>query len=126
VDGVTHVVNFDLPNIAESYVHRIGRTARAGATGQAISFCDNAERAFLRDIEKLIRQSIPASDRRGSPAASGNSDHRARRNDPPRHAKQGNRTKQKRTNAPARSGPSRHGADNRIGNVAFLQRSAAR
>jgi ATP-dependent RNA helicase RhlE len=64
VDGVTHVVNFDLPNVPESYVHRIGRTARAGAAGQAISFCDDAERAFLRDIEKLIRQAIPASDRR--------------------------------------------------------------
>jgi ATP-dependent RNA helicase RhlE len=126
VDGVTHVVNFDLPNIAESYVHRIGRTARAGAAGQAISFCDNAERAFLRDIEKLIRQSIPASDRRGGPAASAMSDHRVRRNDPPRHAKHANRAKQKRANAPSRSRPSRHGADNRIGNVAFLQRSAVR
>jgi superfamily II DNA/RNA helicase len=65
VDGITHVVNYDLPNIPESYVHRIGRTARAGATGVAISFCDAEERAFLRDIEKLIRISIPATDRRG-------------------------------------------------------------
>ncbi|MEA2938980.1 MAG: ATP-dependent helicase RhlE [Alphaproteobacteria bacterium] len=64
VDGISHVVNYDLPNIAESYVHRIGRTARAGATGVAISFCDGEERAFLRDIEKLIRMSIPATDRR--------------------------------------------------------------
>ena len=55
VDGVTHVINFDLPNIPESYVHRIGRTARAGASGTAISFCDVAEREHLRDIEKLIR-----------------------------------------------------------------------
>src|SRR4029453_13914214 len=53
VDGISHVVNYDLPNIPESYVHRIGRTARAGAEGIAISFCDNEERAFLRDIEKL-------------------------------------------------------------------------
>ena len=55
VDGVTHVVNFDLPNVPEAYVHRIGRTARAGHTGIAISFCDSSERANLRGIEKLIR-----------------------------------------------------------------------
>jgi ATP-dependent RNA helicase RhlE len=65
VDGISHVINFDLPNIPESYVHRIGRTARAGADGIAISFCDHEERAYLRDIEKLIRMSIPATDRRG-------------------------------------------------------------
>ena len=59
VDGVTHVINFDLPNVPESYVHRIGRTARAGSTGIAISFCDAQERAFLRDIEKLIRARVP-------------------------------------------------------------------
>ena len=58
VDGVTHVINFDLPNEPESYVHRIGRTARAGAEGIAISFCDGEERGYLRDIEKTIRQSI--------------------------------------------------------------------
>jgi superfamily II DNA/RNA helicase len=61
VDGISHVINFDLPNIPESYVHRIGRTARAGADGIAISLCSNDEVAFLRDIEKLIRMSIPAS-----------------------------------------------------------------
>jgi ATP-dependent RNA helicase RhlE len=59
VAGVTHVVNFDLPNVPESYVHRIGRTARAGAAGIAISFCDGSERPFLRDIEKLIRARVP-------------------------------------------------------------------
>ena len=59
VDGVTHVINFDLPNVPESYVHRIGRTARAGTAGMAISFCDAQERAFLRDIEKLIRTRVP-------------------------------------------------------------------
>jgi len=66
VEGISHVVNFDLPNIPESYVHRIGRTARAGADGVAISFCDGEERAYLRDIEKLIRISIPATDQRGA------------------------------------------------------------
>ena len=65
VDGVTHVVNFELPEVPETYVHRIGRTARAGASGVAISFCDNEERAFLRDIERLIRIKIDAADRRG-------------------------------------------------------------
>jgi len=70
VDGISHVVNYDLPNIPESYVHRIGRTARAGAAGIAISFCDADEVPFLRDIEKLIRASIPATDQRSSrPAA---------------------------------------------------------
>nr|ABZ06107.1 putative DEAD/DEAH box helicase [uncultured marine microorganism HF4000_005I08] len=59
VEGVTHVINFDLPNDPESYVHRIGRTARAGAAGIAISFCDSGERAHLRDIEKTIRQKVP-------------------------------------------------------------------
>ena len=64
VDGVSHVVNFDLPNVPETYVHRIGRTARAGAEGVAISLCDGEEVALLRDIEKLIRMTIPVSDRR--------------------------------------------------------------
>ena len=64
VDGISHVVNFDLPNVPETYVHRIGRTARAGAEGVAISLCDGEEVAFLRDIEKLIRMTIPVSDSR--------------------------------------------------------------
>jgi ATP-dependent RNA helicase RhlE len=58
VDGVTHVINFELPNEPESYVHRIGRTARAGAGGIAFSFCDPAERGYLRDIERLIRRRL--------------------------------------------------------------------
>ena len=62
VDGVTHVINFDLPNEPESYVHRIGRTARAGAGGIALSFCDHEERAYLRNIEKVIRQSVPVQE----------------------------------------------------------------
>jgi len=59
VEDVSHVINFDLPNEPESYVHRIGRTARAGAGGIAISFCDHDERAYLSDIEKTVRQSVP-------------------------------------------------------------------
>jgi ATP-dependent RNA helicase RhlE len=58
IDGVTHVINFELPNEPESYVHRIGRTARAGAGGAALSFCDSTERAYLRDIERLIRRDL--------------------------------------------------------------------
>ena len=60
VDGVSHVINFDLPNVPEDYVHRIGRTARAGAAGIAIAFCSDEERAYLRDIEKLTRCSLRA------------------------------------------------------------------
>jgi ATP-dependent RNA helicase RhlE len=59
VDGISHVINFDLPNVPESYVHRVGRTGRAGARGRAISFCDRDEQEFLRDIERLLRQRIP-------------------------------------------------------------------
>lgn len=58
IDDVSHVINYDLPNVPEQYVHRIGRTARAGAGGQAISFCAPDERAWLRDIEKLTKQPV--------------------------------------------------------------------
>jgi ATP-dependent RNA helicase RhlE len=67
VDGISHVINFDLPNVAETYVHRIGRTARAGADGIAISLCSHDERPLLHDIEKLIRMAIPASSQLSSP-----------------------------------------------------------
>ena len=58
IDDISHVVNFELPNEPESYVHRIGRTARAGAGGAAISFCDGSEKGYLRDIERLTRMKI--------------------------------------------------------------------
>ena len=58
IDGISHVINFELPDQPESYVHRIGRTARAGASGIAISFCDAAERPLLKDIEKTIRHTL--------------------------------------------------------------------
>jgi ATP-dependent RNA helicase RhlE len=61
VDGISHVINYDLPEVPESYVHRIGRTARAGAEGVAISFCSRDEVPLLRAIEKTIRLAIPAS-----------------------------------------------------------------
>jgi len=72
VEGVTHVINYELPNEPESYVHRIGRTARAGAGGAALSFCDPAERDHLRGIERLIRRRLtvvgdgPAPERGGA------------------------------------------------------------
>jgi len=58
VDGITHVINFEIPDEPETYVHRIGRTARAGAAGVALSFCAAEERGALRDIERLIRKSV--------------------------------------------------------------------
>jgi ATP-dependent RNA helicase RhlE len=61
IDGISHVINFDMPNVAESYVHRIGRTGRAGALGWAIAFCDRDERGLLADIERLIRRRLPVS-----------------------------------------------------------------
>ncbi len=61
VDGITHVFNFDLPMEPEAYVHRIGRTGRAGATGIAISMCDAGERDLLRDIERLTGKRIPTT-----------------------------------------------------------------
>ena len=61
VTDVSHVVNYEIPNVPESYVHRIGRTARAGASGIAISLCDPSERAYLRDIEKLTNRQLTAA-----------------------------------------------------------------
>jgi ATP-dependent RNA helicase RhlE len=62
IDELSHVINFELPNIPESYVHRIGRTGRAGASGIAIAFCDAEEKAYLKDIEKLIGKQIPINE----------------------------------------------------------------
>ncbi len=69
VDAVSHVINFDLPDTPESYVHRIGRTARAGASGIAISFCSPEEKESLRDIERTTRQSIPRVDEHPFPSS---------------------------------------------------------
>jgi len=84
VDGVTHVVNFDLPDVAEQYVHRIGRTGRAGATGVAIAFCDEDERSELTQIERLLGHPIPLAS--GSlPAPARGSSSAAPRPREPRH-----------------------------------------
>jgi ATP-dependent RNA helicase RhlE len=61
IDELSHVINYELPNIPETYVHRIGRTGRAGASGISISFCDAEERAYLKDIQKLIGKSVPVA-----------------------------------------------------------------
>jgi ATP-dependent RNA helicase RhlE len=100
VDGVSHVVNFDLPNVAETYVHRIGRTARAGAEGVAISLCDAEEAAYLRDIEKLIRMSIPMTDKRSHPGR-----------DETQHGKYAG--KPARSHAPGKHLPGNHGKNGR-------------
>jgi ATP-dependent RNA helicase RhlE len=68
VDGVTHVIQFDLPEVPETYVHRIGRTARAGASGEAVALCSHEDRDKLRAIERLIRQTIPSEQRPGATA----------------------------------------------------------
>ncbi|MBK8671224.1 MAG: DEAD/DEAH box helicase [Saprospiraceae bacterium] len=70
IDELAYVINFEIPNIPETYVHRIGRTGRAGASGKAISFCDIEERPYLRDIQKLINIQIPVEE--GHPFPSSN------------------------------------------------------
>jgi superfamily II DNA/RNA helicase len=96
VDGISHVVNFDLPNVPETYVHRIGRTARAGADGIAISLVAGAEEmAYLRDIERLIRIALPREDRRTPghrDTAPAPAQHRSGRPAPRPHAARTNET----------------------------------
>jgi ATP-dependent RNA helicase RhlE len=59
VEQLSHVINYEIPNIPETYVHRIGRTGRAGVDGIALSFCDSEEKEYLKDIYKLISKPIP-------------------------------------------------------------------
>jgi ATP-dependent RNA helicase RhlE len=146
VDGVSHVFNYDLPNIPESYVHRIGRTARAGRDGVAISFCDHEERAYLRDIERLIRMAIPSTDRRtggraeARPAphhhASNRSNGQPHRGGQQQRGRHGGHTGHKggkdRHGRPGHNGQGGHsqvphrqaaqGKPNGMGNVTFMQR----
>jgi len=132
VDGISHVFNYDLPNIPESYVHRIGRTARAGADGVAISFCDAEEKPYLRDIEKLIRLSIPATDRRSqrpvhAPQATPESRPEQQRNGkqhrrPRQQQPSGRHQPNARDTAARASGARPQQAEQSIGGVAFMQR----
>jgi ATP-dependent RNA helicase RhlE len=69
IDKLTHVINFDIPNIPETYVHRIGRTGRAGEEGKAISFCSMEEKMFLRDVQKITGQTIPIVEEHPYPMA---------------------------------------------------------
>jgi ATP-dependent RNA helicase RhlE len=99
VDGITHVVNFELPNEPESYVHRIGRTARAGARGIALSFCDREERAYLRDIERLTKQPLQIV-----------ADHPFRTTGAPPRAQDGDGDRDRDGGGPRPARPSRPGA----------------
>ena len=135
VEAVSHVVNYDLPNVPESYVHRIGRTARAGAAGIALSFCSGEERPFLRDIEKLTRISIPVAPLpAGLPAgaaagpAERMADHRGRpqqrqrqrqRNEP---AKNSQRSRPQRSRNGGKKREAYAGLDPQTGLPAFLSR----
>jgi ATP-dependent RNA helicase RhlE len=105
VDGISYVVNFDLPNVPETYVHRIGRTARAGADGIAISLVAGGEEmAYLRDIEKLIRIALPREDRRTPghrDVAPAPAQHRGARSAPHGHGARGHDA------APGSKGPRR-------------------
>jgi ATP-dependent RNA helicase RhlE len=122
VDGISHVVNYDLPNVPETYVHRIGRTARAGADGVAISLCAADELPFLRDIERLIRISIPVTHSRVHPRRAEPLPVRSEAAKPSSHAP-GNQQRNggAASNRQYRSESSRRGTGG-IGAVAFLQR----
>jgi ATP-dependent RNA helicase RhlE len=122
VDGISHVVNFDLPNVPETYVHRIGRTARAGAAGIAISLCDAEEMAFLRDIEKLIRMSLPMIDRRSQPQRT---ETRSVANASDRPAANGHGRSRRRGNGASKQPHHEQSRETGIASVAFLRRDAA-
>ncbi len=103
IDDVSHVINFELPNVPEQYVHRIGRTARAGRAGDALSFCAPDERAYLKDIEKLTRQTITAAPLPPDFVA------QAARLPKPVHERPAARTGEQRPARPAPSGEARGG-----------------
>jgi ATP-dependent RNA helicase RhlE len=119
VSGVTHVINYELPNEPESYVHRIGRTARAGNEGIAISFCDSSERAYLRAIERLTRQPMtvigdaPANDDKVAGGPDQDQRRRAKRAPRPASAPAPAKNGQKRRSRKKRDfkGPKPAGAD---------------
>jgi ATP-dependent RNA helicase RhlE len=93
IDEISHVINYDVPNEPETYVHRIGRTGRAGASGLAVSFCGSEERPYLKDIERLIRKPIPVStDQPNLPEPSA---HPAGKQPPPRRATHSNQQRRR-------------------------------
>jgi ATP-dependent RNA helicase RhlE len=120
VDGISHVVNLDLPHVPETYVHRIGRTARAGAQGVAISLCDGEDVALLRDIEKLIRMTIPVAGGFGGQRSAQPSPARAAMPAPVEA-----RTRHRHRDQPVRKPERHHRAEAAAGHfdsVAFMQR----
>jgi ATP-dependent RNA helicase RhlE len=110
VDDVTHVVNYELPNVPESYVHRIGRTARAGASGTAISLCSASERPWLRDIERLTRRPITVASGGQAPVRHPSARHEPARHEPARHshARHAPGRHEPARHAPGRHAPARH------------------
>jgi ATP-dependent RNA helicase RhlE len=119
VDAVSHVVNYDLPYVPESYVHRIGRTARAGAEGIAISFVANDERAFLRDIERLVKLSIPSTDRRLNPSlGEPKGENRGGRNGRPQDRNKGRKPHRRGNNPHRGQRPQGEGSEQRADNRA--------
>lgn len=115
VDDLEYVINFEMSNIAETYVHRIGRTGRAGAKGTAISFCDAEEKEYLRDVEKLIAKKIKVVDNHPFPLMDDNPVKEPKQQRPPRRNNQeqgkhkvsnhgNNQPKQKTANTPSQSG----------------------
>jgi ATP-dependent RNA helicase RhlE len=88
IDELTHMINFELPNIPESYVHRIGRTGRAGASGMAISFADAEEKAYVKVIQKLIGLQIPIIENHAYPLQNHNPEKAVKQQRPPRPGKQ--------------------------------------
>ncbi len=102
VEELSLVVNYDLPNVSETYVHRIGRTGRASASGIALSFCDREERPYLRDIEKLIRQEVPRMPEHpfvgDDQAQSEPEQHRSPRKQNPSNNRNGNRNNNRNRN----------------------------
>ncbi len=105
IDDISHVINFELPNEPESYVHRIGRTARAGADGTAFSFCAAEERDYLRDIERLIRQRIEVMDHTFHSEAAQNAVGAAAKPPPKRTFSRNSRSKHVSNRAPKNGKP---------------------
>jgi ATP-dependent RNA helicase RhlE len=101
IDGITHVINYEIPNVPETYVHRIGRTARAGRDGIALTFCDSSERSLLRDVERLTRHPLSIVDNHGFHAVSGTSDAPQSRNG-------GQRSNGQRSGGPRGNSPRPH------------------
>lgn len=126
VDGVSHVVNYELPNVPEAYVHRIGRTARAGASGIAVSLCDPSERSLLRDIERLIGRSLDAGKATENGPAARSSQPEVKTEATQRPRRQRTRRKAHNqnipTSAPADESPDA-GLDRVLGNVTAMPKS---